>query len=88
MLLQVLPADLPRDNQALPTRALRLDARMPLHGIAVLELVREAVVGKGVAALLGDLDFAGDEDGGEGLLDDGPEDGHRGAHDGEVDFEA
>jgi hypothetical protein len=56
--------------------------------LSLLVLVREAAIREGVAALLSDLDFAGDEDGGEGLLDYGPEDGHRGAHDGKVDLEA
>lgn len=54
----------------------------------MLKLVRQAAVGKRVAALLGDFDLARDEDGGEGLLDDGPEDRGRGTHDGEVDLEA
>jgi hypothetical protein len=45
------------------------------------------MIRKRVAGLLGDLYLAGDEDGGEGLLDDGPEDGDGGADDGEVDFE-
>ena len=83
-----LPAHLPRNHQTLAARALRLYARLPLHRVRVLELVREAVVAIRVAALLGDLDLARDEDGGEGLLDDGPEDGHGGTHDGEVDLEA
>lgn len=77
-----LPTNLPPNDQTLPTRTLRLNAMLSPHGIPVLELVREAMVGKRVAGLLGDLDLAGDEDGGEGLLDDGPEDGDGGADDG------
>lgn len=77
-----------RDDQTLPTRTLRLHARLSVHGIAMLELVRKTAVGEGVAAVFGDLDFARNEYCSKRFFDNGPEDGHRGAHDREVDFEA
>lgn len=54
--------------------------------LRVLQFIREAVLI--FYALLRDVDFVLYEDGGERLLEHGPEDGHRGAHDCEVDFEA
>ena len=51
----------------------------------MLQLVGKTVV---VDALLHHLDFVAKEDGAERLLDDGPENGHGGADDGEVKFEA
>lgn len=52
---------------------------------SMFELVLQAVVC--YSPMLGNVDFVGDEDLGKFGFEDGPEDGHGGADDGEVNFE-
>jgi len=72
-------------RQLLCARPAALYAAWPVVPLHMLQLVGKTVV---IDALLHNLDFVADEDGAERLLDDGPEDGHGGADDGEVNFEA
>jgi hypothetical protein len=71
-------------RELLRARPTTLYAARPAAIRHMFEFVREAVL---VDALFHNLYFVADKDCGKRFFDNGPEDGHRGADDGEVDFE-